>query len=295
MIHGSNPVVSSPRSSHVARRLGALDLLVVCDFVLSETAALADVVLPVLQWAEEEGTITNLEGRILRRRRALTPPGQARGELDIWQGLAMRLGQPEERFPTDPEVVFEELCRASAGGPADYSAVTWARLDAGENLQWPCSPAHPDGTPRLFLDGFPTADGRARFIPVDHLGPDECTGEDYPLMATTGRVLAHYQSGAQTRRVPELTAAAGEMFVQLHPDTAARSGVGDGEPVDVVSRRGRTRAMARCDADMRLDTVFLPFHWGGSGSANLLTNPALDPTSRMPEFKACAVRLEGVR
>ena len=295
MIHGSNPVVSSPRSSHVARRLGALDLLVVCDFVLSETAALADVVLPVLQWAEEEGTITNLEGRILRRRRALTPPGQARGELDIWQGLAMRLGQPEERFPTDPEVVFEELCRASAGGPADYSAVTWARLDAGENLQWPCSPAHPDGTPRLFLDGFPTADGRARFIPVDHVGPDECTGEDYPLMATTGRVLAHYQSGAQTRRVPELTAAAGEMFVQLHPDTAARSGVGDGEPVDVVSRRGRTRAMARCDADMRLDTVFLPFHWGGSGSANLLTNPALDPTSRMPEFKACAVRLEGVR
>ena len=295
MIHGSNPVVSSPRSSHVASRLGALDLLVVCDFVLSETAARADVVLPVLQWAEEEGTITNLEGRILRRRRALTPPGEARSELDIWQGLAMRLGQPAERFSTDPEAVFDELCRASAGGPADYSAVTWARLDAGENLQWPCSPAHPDGTPRLFLDGFATADGRARFVPVDHVGPDESTGQDYPLMATTGRVLAHYQSGAQTRRVPELAASAGEMFVQLHPDTAARSGVVDGEPVDVVSRRGRTRALARCDGGMRLDTVFLPFHWAGLGSANLLTNPALDPTSRMPEFKACAVRLEGVR
>ncbi len=294
MIHGSNPVVSAPRASHVADRLASLDLLVVCDFVLSETAAMADVVLPVLQWAEEEGTVTNLEGRVLRRRRALAPPRGPRSELEIWADLAARLGQPDGRFPTDPETVFDELRRASAGGVADYSAITWERLDAGESLHWPCTPARPQGTPRLFLDGFATPDGRARFVPVEHTGSAEGQSDSHPLVATTGRVLAHYQSGAQTRRVDELATSAGEMYVQVHPDTAARVGLEDGAPADVVSRRGRTRALVRTDDTMRLDTVFLPFHWGGDERANLLTNPALDPTSRMPEFKACAVRLEAV-
>lgn len=292
MVHGSNPVVSAPRVSHVAERLAALDLLVVCDFVLSETAAMADVVLPVLQWAEEEGTVTNLEGRVLRRRRALSPPAGPRSELEIWAALASRLGQPDGRFPTDPEVAFDELRRASAGGVADYSAITWGRLDTGESLHWPCTPERPQGTPRLFLDRFGTPDGRARFVPVEHVGPAERQDDSHPLLGTTGRVLAHYQSGAQTRRVTELAASAGEMFVQVHPDTAARAGLEDGASADVVSRRGRTRALVRTDDTMRLDTVFLPFHWGGDERANLLTNPALDPTSRMPEFKACAVRLE---
>jgi assimilatory nitrate reductase catalytic subunit len=293
MVHGSNPVVSAPDARVVSERLAALDLLVVCDFVLSETAAIADVVLPVLQWAEEEGTLTNLEGRVLRRRKAVTPPAGCRGELEIWSELASRLGCGTG-FPVDPREVFDELRRASAGGPADYSAVTWERLDAGESLHWPCSEQRPQGTPRLFLDRFATPDGRARFVPVDHVGPAETDDADYPLVATTGRVLQHYQSGAQTRLVDELSAAAGEMFVQVHPDTAARLGLAEDALADVVSRRGRTRAAVRLDEDMRTDVVFLPFHWGGDARANSLTHAALDPTSRMPEFKACAVRLEAV-
>ena len=137
-------------------------------------------------------------------------------------------------------------------------------------------------------------DGKAKLIPVRWLGPDDGLRRDAPVWLVTGRVLQHYQSGAQTRLVGELAAAAGEMFVQLHPDTARAPGVGDGELVDVVSRRGRTRATARLDDDMRADVVFLPFHWAGDARANSVTHAALDPTSRMPEFKACAVRLEAV-
>ncbi len=293
LVHGSNPVVSAPDARVVTERLAALDLLVVSDFVLSETAAVADVVLPVLQWAEEEGTLTNLEGRVLRRRRAITAPEGCRSELEVWSELALRIGCSTD-FPTDPHVVFEELTRASAGGPADYSAVTWERLDAGESLHWPCSTARPQGTPRLFLDGFATPDGRARLVAVEHVGPAEAGDAAYPLVATTGRVLAHYQSGAQTRLVDELTAAAGEMFVEVHPDTAEAAGLGEGELADVVSRRGRTRAAVRLDADLQPDVVFLPFHWAGEARANSITHAALDPTSRMPEFKVCAVRLEAV-
>ncbi|GAA6526311.1 molybdopterin-dependent oxidoreductase [Intrasporangium sp. DVR] len=294
MVHGSNPVVSAPESGRVAERLGSLDLLVVCDFVLSETAAMADVVLPVLQWAEEEGTVTNLEGRVLRRRQAVTAPAGCRSELEIWSDLARRIGSPVE-LPTDPRVVFDELREASAGGPADYSAVTWDRLDAGEALHWPCTAERPAGTPRLFLDRFATPDGRARFVPVDQQGPSERADPAYPLTATTGRVLAHYQSGAQTRLVAELARAAGPMFVEVHPDTAEAAGLADGVEAVVVSRRGRTLAEVRVSDDVRADTVFLPFHWAGAAAANNVTNPALDPTSRMPEFKACAVRLEALR
>lgn len=298
MVHGANLAVSAPRAGHVVDRLRSLDLLVVCDFLLSETAAMADVVLPVLQWAEEEGTMTSLEGRVLRRRRGVERPEGTRSELEVLRELAVRLGQPAGRFPVEPEVVFDELRRASAGGVADYAGVTYGRLDAGEALHWPCPDVEHPGTPRLFLDRFATDDGRARFTAVEHRGPSEGPDADFPLVATTGRVLAHYQSGAQTRRVPELAAAAGPMFVQVHPDTAARAGVCEGDDAVVVGRRGRVDVAVQCDDSMRLDTVFLPFHFAGDARANLLTNPALDPTSRMPEFKVCAVRLEprvGVR
>ena len=300
MVHGANLAVSAPRAGHVVDRLSALDLLVVNDFLLSETAAMADVVLPVLQWAEEEGTMTSLEGRVLRRKAAVPAPEGPRSELEVLAGLARRLGQPAGRFGTDPEAVFEELRLASAGGVADYSGISYARLDEGAALHWPCpatpagEPEHP-GTPRLFLDRFETPNGRARFVAVEHRGPSEGTDAEFPLVATTGRVLAHYQSGAQTRRIDELVRAAGGMFVQVHPDTAHRVGLVEGQQAAVVSRRGRTEATVRCDDSMRLDTVFLPFHFAGSGRANLLTNPALDPTSGMPEFKACAVRLETIR
>ena len=311
LLMASNPVVSAPRAAHIEERIRSLDFLAVCDVVLSETAALADVVLPVTQWAEETGTTTNLEGRVLLRRRAVTPPDGIRSDLEVLHELAARLGV-EKGFPTDPEEVFEELRRASAGGAADYSGITYRRLVEEDGVFWPCPAAveadgagedalpggevpavHP-GTPRLFLDRFATPDGRARFVPVSHRAIAEEPDEEYPVLLTTGRVVAQYQSGAQTRRVAELNAAAPGPFVELHPRLAARLGAAEGDPVAVVSRRGRAVAPARITDAIRPDTVFMPFHWPGEGRANTLTNPALDPTSRMPEFKACAVRLETV-
>lgn len=349
LLMGSNPVVSAPRAAHVEERLKSLDFLAVADVVLSETAALADVVLPVAQWAEETGTTTNLEGRVLLRRRALTPPEGVRSDLEVLHGLAARLGV-EKGFPTDPEEVFEELRRASAGGPADYSGITYRRLAEENGVFWPCpgqeTPAqetpgqenpgqgpaatdlHPGragtgpegtrpdtgpavtepaaggdgsgggfhpGTPRLFLDRFATEDGRARFVPVSHRPVAEEPDDEYPVLLTTGRVVAQYQSGAQTRRVDELNAAAPGPFVEMHPRLAERLGAADGDAVTVVSRRGRAVAPARLTTAIRPDTVFMPFHWPGEGRTNTLTNPALDPVSRMPEFKACAVRVETAR
>jgi assimilatory nitrate reductase catalytic subunit len=291
LVFGSNVVVSAPRSNHIADRLAALDFLVVADIVLSETAALADVVLPVTQWAEEGGTMTNLEGRVLLRTKAIEPPGGVRSDVEVLAGLAVRLGQPAERFPTAPETVFTELRAASKGGVADYSGITYQRLRAGEALYWPVPDEDHPGTPRPFLDRFNTSDGRARFVPVAYQGQTEPVDADYPLLCTTGRLLAHYQSGAQTRNIPELMAVAPEMFVEVHPDTAARAGLADDDEAVLISRRGQVCAKVRCLPSMRLDTVFLPFHFPGAGRANLLTNPVLDPASRMPEFKVCAVRL----
>ncbi|MFC4472114.1 molybdopterin oxidoreductase family protein [Streptomyces xiangluensis] len=346
LLMASNPVVSAPRAAHIEERIKSLDFLAVCDVVLSETAALADVVLPVTQWAEETGTMTNLEGRVLLRRRAITPPEDIRSDLEIMHELAARLGV-EKGFPTDAEEIFEELRRASAGGPADYSGITYRRLIEENGVFWPCpaeapeaqqagagTPAPPagkplpgaadataqdgedaaldlgpddpaseaaeptatadvhPGTPRLFLDRFATPDGRARFAPVTHRPLAEEPDGEYPVLLTTGRVVAQYQSGAQTRRVDELNAAAPGPFVELHPRLAERLGAKEGDPLAVVSRRGRATAPARITTSIRPDTVFMPFHWPGEGRANTLTNPALDPTSRMPEFKACAVRVE---
>ncbi|MEU5030140.1 molybdopterin oxidoreductase family protein [Streptomyces milbemycinicus] len=296
LLMGSNPVVSAPRAAHIEARLRSLDFMAVADVVLSETAALADVVLPVTQWAEETGTTTNLEGRVILRRAAVTPPPGVRSDLEVLHGLAARLGW-EKGFPADPEEVFDELRRASAGGAADYSGITYRRIAEEDGVFWPCpEEPHPGtphpGTPRLFLDRFATDDGRARFVPVSHRPAAEEPDAEYPLFLTTGRVLSQYQSGAQTRRVEELNRAAPGPFVQLHPQLAERLGAAEGDPLTVVSRRGRAVAPARISRDIRPDTVFMPFHWAGEGRANALTNPALDPVSRMPEFKVCAVRVE---
>lgn len=294
LVHGSNLLVSAPDADRVRERLQALDLLVVCDVVPSETALLADVVLPVTQWAEEEGTTTSLEGRVLRRRRALEAPDGVRSELEVLHQLAARLGVPDG-FPTDPAQVFDELARASAGGVADYSGLSHARLDAdADALHWPCpagplgTPAHP-GTPRLFSDGFPTADGRARMVAVDHHGPADDLRADAPVYLVTGRVLQHYQSGAQTHRVPALEAAQPEPYVELHPLLAHRIGVDDGDLVEVSSARGTAVLTAHVTPRTRPEVVFVPFHWSGQGSANRLTVDATDPVSGMPEFKVCAV------
>ncbi|MFE9860916.1 molybdopterin oxidoreductase family protein [Streptomyces sp. NPDC005780] len=293
LVMGSNPVVSAPHAGHVEERLRSLDFLAVADVVLSETAALADVVLPVTQWAEETGTTTNLEGRVLLRRRAVSAPEGVRSDLDVLHGLAGLLGHGKG-FPADPAEVFDELRRASAGGPADYAGITYERIAAEDGVFWPCPDTEHAGTPRLFLDRFATDDGRARFVPVTHRPSAEETDAEYPVVLTTGRVVAQYQSGAQTRRVAELNAAAPGPFVELHPRLAERIGVAEGEPVAVTSRRGRAVAPARITVAIRADTVFMPFHWAGEGRANTLTNPALDPVSKMPEFKVCAVRVEAL-
>jgi len=288
LVFGSNPVVSAPRATRVAQRLRALDLLVVADFVRSETAVLADVVLPTAQWAEEDGTMTNLEGRVLRRRALRKPPPGVGTDLEVLAGLCARLGYGG-RFDADPGAVFEELRRASAGGPADYAGVSWERIDADNGVFWPCPEDDRPGTPRLFTDSFATPDGRARFVAVDYRPPAEEPSADYPLYLTTGRVLAQYQSGAQTRRIAALRKAAPGAFVELHPELADALSIVDGETVRVVSRRGAAEVPARVVDTIRPDTLFAPFHWPG---INALTNDALDPTSRMPEFKVCAARLE---
>ena len=291
LVFGSNPVVSAPHSARTEERLDALDLLVVADFVPSETAVRADVVLPTTQWAEETGTITNLEGRVLLRRAAMTKPPGVRSDLEIIAALAERLEAPG-RFDVEPAEVFDELRAASAGGIADYSGITYQRIVAESGVFWPCPGEGHPGTPRVFLDRFATPDGRARAVPVEHRGPAEETSDDYPLYLITGRVLAHYQSGAQTRRVRALVDAVPEAYVELHPDLAGRLDVDEGATVRVTSRRGEATAKVRLSAAIRRDTVFMPFHWAGAARANLVTNPALDPTSRMPEFKVCAVRVE---
>ncbi|KGN34803.1 molybdopterin oxidoreductase [Knoellia sinensis KCTC 19936] len=291
LVHGANIRVSAPNATHVGDRLDALDLLVVCDVVPSETAQRADVVLPVLQWAEEEGTMTSLEGRILRRRKAIDAPTGARSELWVWRELATRLNAPGT-WDLDPSDVFDELARASAGGRADYSGLSHARLDTEPDLYWPCPATegepHP-GTPRLFLDTFPTADGRARFVAVDDRGPADDVRADAPIHLVTGRVLQHYQSGAQTRRVDELVAASPSAFVEVHPVLADRHGIAAGDIVTLTSARGIVSAPARITDKVRPDTVFMPFHWAGDENVNRVTSDATDPVSGMPEFKVCAV------
>jgi len=289
-VHGSNIAVSAPDATDIARRLRSLDLVVVCDFVPSETAQLADYILPVTQWAEEDGTMTGLEGRVLRRRQALAPPAGVRSELEIFAELAKRLDAPGV-WSTDPQEVFDELRRASAGGKADYSGITYERLDAGEALYWPCAGEGHPGTPRLFADSFPTADGRASMLPLRWLGPDDTLRRDAPVWLVTGRVLEHYQSGAQTRRVSKLNAAQPRAYVEIHPVLAQRIGIEGLEDIEITSSRGRMRAPARVSRDIRPDTVFVPFHFADQGMVNALTNPATDPISGMPEFKVCAVTI----
>ncbi|WP_311214297.1 MULTISPECIES: molybdopterin oxidoreductase family protein [unclassified Arthrobacter] len=286
-VHGANVVVSAPDTNAVIKGLRSLDFLVVCDFFMSETAAEADLVLPVTQWAEEEGTLTNLEGRVIRRRRALTPPPGVRSELWLMARLAELLEAPST-FSDDPETVFEELRLASAGGLADYSGIDYAMLDRGEAAYWPY-PVGSTGTPRLFADGFAHADGRAVMVPVTPSKRAVRSFADDSLALATGRLLEHYQSGAQTRRVSELLASQPQARLLIHPGTAAARGIADGDYATVTNERGEVLCRAELSTTVRQDTVFLPFHFPGQENANRLTEAATDPISGMPEFKTSRV------
>lgn len=287
LVHASNIAVASPDANAVIAGLRSLDFLVVCDFFMSETAAEADLILPVLQWAEEEGTLTNLEGRVLRRRRAIQPPAGARSELWIMARLAEALDAPST-YSEDPETVFEELRLASAGGLADYSGINYAMLDRGEAAYWPY-PAGSTGTPRLFLDTFAHPDGKAVMTPVTPRRRRTPAANPDPAAQTmtliTGRLLEHYQSGAQTRRVSELLASQPEAKVQIHPAAAAAMGITEGTFVSVANERGEVVCRAELSTAIRPETVFLPFHFPELESANRLTEAATDPVSGMPEFK----------
>lgn len=291
LVFGSNVAISAPRAAHIQERLAALDFLCVADIFLSETAQLADVVLPTTQWAEEEGTMTNLEGRVLLRRRVLDPAAGVRSDLQTIRDLAVRLGAGRH-FSADPCETFSELRRASTGGAADYCGISYERIERENGVFWPCPAEDHPGTPRLFLDRFATPDGRARFHVVDHRSAAEEPDSEYPLYLTTGRIMQQYQSGTQTRRVKQLLEVTPEAFVEIHPAMASSYGIENGDRVHITTRRGSASATARLTSSIRMDTVFMPFHFAGRGRANLLTNPALDPVSRMPEFKVCAARIE---
>jgi assimilatory nitrate reductase catalytic subunit len=290
LVFGSNVAVASPNALHVGRRLASLDLLVVADAFPNETSAHAHVLLPITQFGEETGTLTNLEGRVLLREQLRPAPTGTRSDLDILRALAERLGLGAH-FPTsDPEAIFAELGAATAGARADYSGITYDKIRRQKGVFWPCPSAEHPGTPRLFSDRFAHADGKARFALVRDRPSAETPDGEYPLYFTTGRYREHYNSGAQTRHVKALLDAQPQPRLQVHPRLATSLGAEAGGRMLVESRRGSVAFEIELSSEIRPDTLFAPFHWGGKQAANILTSPALDPTSRMPEFKVCAVR-----
>jgi assimilatory nitrate reductase catalytic subunit len=284
----NNPFVSMPDRDAIEAGYDALEFHVQIDFFLSETAARADVVLPGTVWAEDEGLQTNAEGRVIKHNKAAEPPGEARTDWWIVCELARRLGVGEKFAFDSPREIFEELRVASKGGHADYSGITYERIEETGGLFWPVPSEDHPGTPRLFEERFAWPDGRARFIPVEWHEPAEPVDETYPLRLTTGRTVAHYLSGNQTRRIGALVDQTPRPWVEVHPSL----GFANGDPVTVVTRRGRVTYPALVTHTIRADTVFVPYHWASPVAANLLTIDALDPTSKIPEFKVCACRIE---
>ena len=287
-----NPAVSAPDSNFTAEALDRLEFYAAIDFFLSESGRHADIVLPGSLHEEDEGTSTSGEGRIIKINAAVEPPGEARLDWQILLDIAERLGRGQYFRYGSTEQIFEELRRASAGGTADYSGATWARIEAEMGLFWPVvGEGHP-GTPRLFEGGrFYHPDGKARFHGVPFRESAEVVDDEYPTWLTTGRVVSQYLSGTQTRRIAGLVAQYPEPLCEMHPQLAERLGVVEGDLVTVASRRGEMTLPAHVVTTIRPDTVFIPYHWPGSKAANQLTNRAVDPISAMPEFKVAAVRV----
>ena len=287
-----NPLVSAPDTAFTKEALDRLEFYTVIDFFLSESAHHADVVLPGSLHEEDEGTSTSGEGRIIKINAAVDPPGEARRDWEILVEIARRLGRGQY-FPfASTREIFEELRLASAGGTADYRGVTWERVEAEMGMFWPVPEEGHPGTPRLFEGGrFFHPDGKARFHAVPFRESAEVVDDEYPIWLTTGRVVSQYLSGTQTRRIGALVAQYPEPLCELHPRLAEGLGVSDGDLVTVSSRRGSMTLPAHVVATIRPDTVFIPYHWPGAQAANQLTNRALDPMSRMPEFKVAAVRV----
>jgi formate dehydrogenase alpha subunit len=281
---GENPVLSDPDSDHVRKALKNLDFLVVQDLFLTETAEMADVVLPGASFAEKDGTFTNTERRVMRVRKAIEPVGESRADWEIIQDLATRFGYPLSY--ASPAEIMDEIATVTPS----YAGISYDRLE-GPGLQWPCpSPEHP-GTPILHQGRFTR--GKGLFHAIDYRPPAEVVDEEYPLWLTTGRVFAHYHTGSMTRNSPSLEGEISEGFLEVHPQDADKLGIGSGQRVYVSSRRGRIAVRTVLTENIRPGVVFMPFHFVES-CANILTNPAMDPIAKIPEYKVCAVNLEKV-
>ena len=284
VILGENPMLSDPNLHHVEQALQALDLLVVQDIFLNETAAMADVVLPGVSFAEKAGTFTNTERRVQIVRPALPAPGEARQDWDILQDLARRLGA--DWSYSGPAAIFEEMASLTPS----YAGMSHARLETG-GLQWPCPTAEHPGTPILHVERFTR--GLGLFAPVDYRPPAEATDEAYPFVLSTGRILFHWHGGTLSRRSAGLDWLAPEAEVEIHPEDAQRLGLEEGEMVQVRSRRGQVRARAHLTPRSPRGTIFMTFHYA-EAAVNLLTVDAVDPVAKIPEYKVAAVRVERI-
>ncbi|WP_245629822.1 assimilatory nitrate reductase catalytic subunit NasC [Domibacillus robiginosus] len=291
---GSNPIVSNPNANFVEEGLRKLDFLVVADMLFSETAQLADLILPAAAYLENTGTLTNVEGRVLLREAARPAPGSAKQDWEILSDIATLMGKGVYFSYKNAEAIFEELRLASKGGIADYYGITYDRLRKEEGIYWPCPSLEHSGEKRLFETSFPKPDGRAVMVPVPNEFPKERAGGEYPLTLTTGRVLGHYLTGVQTHKSPTLEARQFESFVEIHPKTARRLKIEDDALVKVQSRRGEVIVRSKLAATIREDTIFMPMHWDGIQNVNKLTSEALDPSCKMPGFKVCAAKVTPV-
>jgi len=298
-----NPKVSLPDNKFITRCLEKLEFYVAIDFFLNETAQHADVVLPGSLQEEDEGVVTQIEGRVIKINQAVDPPGDARQDWRIIQDIARSLGRERGFTFTAPREIFDELRIASKGGIADYSGITYEKIEKQGGVFWPCTSEDDRGTPRLFETGswnpiargagpFYFPDGKARFNVAPYTPPAEDVDDEYPLMLTTGRVVSQFLSGTQTRRIGPLVDQYPEPRIEMHPQLAEKLGIADGDFAKAETRRGDVTLRAMVVTTIRPDTIFIPYHWAGRKSVNQLTISAQDPISKIPEYKVCAVRVK---
>jgi len=283
-VMGENPAMSDPDVDHAREALARLDHLVVQDIFLTETAYLADVILPATAWPEKTGTATNTDRMVQLGRKAIEPPGHAKADLWIINELARGLGLDWNY--SHPREVFEEMrrCMDSIAG------ITWDRLERESSVTYPCEKEGDPGEPVVFIDRFPTATGRAKFVPADLISAAERPDTEYPMVLITGRQLEHWHTGSMTRRASVLDYIEPEPVASLHPLDLEQLGLQPGETLTIESRRGKISLYARADEGTPPGAVFVPFCYY-EAAANMLTNPVLDPFGKIPEFKYCAVRL----
>jgi formate dehydrogenase major subunit len=286
-ILGENPAMSDPDVEHARDALAKLEHLIVQDIFITETANYADVILPAAAFAEKSGTVTNTNRQVQMARPAILPPGEAKADWWIEVELAKRVGLDWKY--TDPSQVFSEM----AINMRSLDNITWDRLEADGAVTYPSLSENDPGQPIVFGEGFPRPEGRAKFTPASVIAPDETPDVEYPMILTTGRQLEHWHTGSMTRRSKVLDAVEPEANCSLHPKTLRKLGVMPGEFVKLTTRRGNIALMARSDRAVSEDMVFLPFAYV-EAAANILTNSAIDPYGKIPEFKFSAVRVEAV-